>query len=356
MGECLTWEAQAPGYRELRPLDEGESRGFPVYRGLEELLLSAESHPDPVLRHVMAVCSAYSYAGPETVAMIMARLGLEDNRCRIFRMSADGMLIRSTAFVVRSRSGRVAILCYRGTEPVNVVNWLANVDFEPERTSYQFGGPCNTVHGGFYRNTRATRYEVVNLLKGMEDLEALYITGHSLGGAMGGLMAAMIRHEKKYRKEFGSRLKAVYTFGQPMIGDPGFAKACQEDEFLGGNFIRYIYDRDIVPRLPHSTAGAYRHFGHEYEYRIPLLQRVRSAAPTPTGADCHRQPGAWRENTVLTGQAWGLPALALAGTAFVAGKFRLTRALPALYSIDDHFPRRYVAALTPECVQNEYGD
>jgi len=45
--------------------------------------------------------------------------------------------------------------------------------------------------------------------------------------------------------------------------------------------------------------------------------------------------GAWRENTVPTGQAWGLPAV---------------------YSVDDHFPRRCIAALAPECVQNEYGD
>ena len=185
----------------------------------------------------------------------------------------------------------------------------------------------------------------MNALKGMESLEALYITGHSLGGAMAGLMAVMIRHERKYRKALGRRLRAVYTFGQPMIGDPGFAKACQEDGFLGENVIRYIYDRDIVPRLPPSVSGPTGTSGASTSTASRVssgCSRRRRRRPEPTATTGR---GAWRENTDLTGQAWGLPAIVLAGTAFVAGRFRLTRALPAIYSIDDHFPRRYIAAL-----------
>lgn len=343
-------EAQAPSWREMLPFSGAGVAERPVYPDLEERLLSAERHPDGVIAHVLAVCSAYAYADSEAVSMIMARLGLSDNLCRRVELSVDAMFIHSTGFVVQSRSGRVAILCYRGTQPLNLLSWLVSLDLEPERLEYGFGGRRGTVHGGFYRNTRATRYKVMNILEELDDrLEALYVTGHSLGGAMASLMGVMIRHEDRYRKRLAGRLKAVYTFGQPMVGDPGFADSCREDPFLDRDVIRYIHGDDVIPHLPPASSGPYRHFGREFRYRTPSLQRLLPWAD-PVGG--RRE---WREQSSPTGQVWGLSALALAGTAFFAGKFRLTRSLPSLYSIDDHFPRRYITALTPEGVPNEYG-
>src|SRR5262249_7939062 len=147
---------------------------------------------------------------------------------------------RSTAFLVQSASGRVAILCYRGTEPTDLIGWMADADVMPERMTYRIGDPRATVHAGFYRNVRATRYEAPPALKRachglsvraalpdevvpprMDALEALYVTGHSLGGAMAAMMGVMLRHEGKFRHDgdLTARLRAVYTFGQPMIGD-----------------------------------------------------------------------------------------------------------------------------------------
>ncbi|MEV6986640.1 lipase family protein [Sphaerisporangium sp. NPDC051017] len=256
---------RAPSYDELRPFGHRETAGFPVYKNLERRLLSAVEQPDPEIAHVMATCAAYAYSDPETLSMIMARMGLEDNHCEMIHSSVDAMLISSTAFLVLSRSGRVGILCYRGTEPLNFINWMSNLDVEPERMGYQISDPCATVHAGVYRNVRATRYEIMNALRraygdrkatgglsadgdrygaddprGEGELEALYITGHSQGGAMAALMGVMIRHERKYRDVLGDRMRAVYTFGQPMIGDPSFAEACQSDEFLRQNVIRYV--------------------------------------------------------------------------------------------------------------------
>ncbi|XVQ06574.1 lipase family protein [Spirillospora sp. CA-255316] len=377
MGRLWTRETQAPSYAELRPFGDPETSGFPVYQNLEELLLQARVHPDPVVAHVMATCAAYAYSGPETVSMIMARMGLADNRCRMIQLSVDAMLLRSTAFVVQSRSGRVAILCYRGTEPLNLINWMLTIDLEPERIGYQIGDQSPAVHGGFYRNTRATRYEVMNTLKracegrsvltsaaggGADadpmvdgELEALYITGHSLGGAMAALMAVMIKHEDKFRT-VSDRLSAVYTFGQPMVGNRDFAKNCQDVEFLRDNVIRYVYDSDLVPHLPPAVSGAFRHFGREHRYRIPLLSRTLTGLLGATGCEQRSTQGKWEESSSPASQAHGVPAILLAGAAFVAGKFQLSRALPVVYSIDDHFPRRYVSSLTPSEVNTEFGD
>ncbi|MFI0450271.1 lipase family protein [Actinomadura sp. 6N118] len=344
--------------------------GFPVYKDLEERLLHARTHPDHEIAHVMATCSAYAYSGPETVSMIMARLGLEDNHCRMIQLSVDPLLLRSTAFVVQSKSGRVAILCYRGTEPLSLINWMVNLDLEPERISYQVDARRPTVHGGFYRNTRATRFEVMDTLKrGCEgrsvvpsdgghgnDLEALYITGHSLGGAMAGLMAVMVRHERKYREAFAHRLRAVYTFGQPMIGNPDFAEACQRDEFLHENVIRYIYGNDMVPHLPPAASGAFRHFGREFLYRAPRFGNPLAGLLGQRGRSFRSSAQKWEESTRPTSQTPGAPAILLAGLAFAADKLQLIRSLPAAYSIEDHFPRRYISSLAAGGGQNEFGD
>lgn len=369
-------EVRAPTYEELRPFGRRETSGFPVYKNLEERLLHAGAHPDPEIAHVMATCSAYAYSGPETVSMIMARLGLEDNQCRMIQLSVDALFLRSTAFVIQSKSGRVAILCYRGTEPLNLINWMVNLDLEPERIAYQIGDGCPTVHGGFYRNTRATRYEVMSTLRHACDrrsvrvsssdgadlpmmegeLEAFYITGHSLGGAMAGLMAVMMRHERKYREVFADRLRAVYTFGQPMIGNPDFAEACQSDEFLREKVIRYVYDNDMVPHLPPAVSGPFQHFGREYQYRAPRFRNALTDLFEYLGRASQPPKGKWEENVHPTSQASGLPTILLANLAFVAGKFQLTRSLPAVYSVEDHFPQHYISSLIPCGVQNEFGD
>src|SRR5262249_48415114 len=144
----------------------------------------------------------------------------------------------STAFLVQSQCGRVLILCYRGTQPANFINWLTDVDVNPEKVSFAFQdlkAPIE-LHGGFYRNVRATRFAVVTALQralkgqsvrenGKEmknSLEALYITGHSLGGAMACLMGVMLSMEPVYQG-LAEKLKAVYTFGQPMVGNSAFA-------------------------------------------------------------------------------------------------------------------------------------
>lgn len=375
-------DTQGPAYQTLRPYGHRTTPGFPVYPDLEKRLLETEKHPDPIVAHALTTCAAYAYSGAETVSMIMARMGLEQNQCRMITSSVDGMFIRSTAFLIQSRSGKVAILCYRGTEPMNFINWMTDADVEPERMGYHFGDPCATVHAGFYRNVRATRYDVMWALKRAcngqsvrdplpddvngstpptpEKLEALYVTGHSLGGAMAAMMGVMLRHERKYRADeenIVDRLRAVYTFGQPMIGDYDFAKACEQDPFLRENTIRYVYDSDVVPHLPPRTSGPFRHFGREYHYRVPHLRHSILGLSRYVGCPYRPQDGDLTEQKNPTGQTLSaLGGIGLAVLAFAGSKIQPLRSLPLLYSFEDHRPHHYVSALTPYGVANEFGD
>ena len=100
---------------------------------------------------------------------------------------------------------------------------------------------------------------------------SLYITGHSLGGALSVLAAAFLFVGEGTLVENGSvrdlsayqeLLRGVYTYGQPMVGDAFFTKAY--DPFFGSKLFRMIYKHDFVTRLPTSPMGPYEHFGVEY--------------------------------------------------------------------------------------------
>ncbi|MGW6060033.1 lipase family protein [Streptomyces sp. NPDC055189] len=418
--------AKAPTFTDLRPYKDvtgtGPAVGFPVYPDLVERLLGATAQPDPdgVVPHALATCAAYAYAGtpesadPQTLAMIMARLGLEENRCRVFEQRVSALYIASAAYLLQDKDRRVVILCYRGTQPEDIISILTDADVRPETLRVDLGGERYDVHAGFYRNMRASRYLVMQALERAlrgesvnpdeqgtvgEGMEALYITGHSLGGAMAALMGVVLTHEPRYAA-VAQRLKGVYTFGQPMLGGPEFARACQQAcdargvHVLRDRLIRYIYDRDVVPSLPPRPVGPYAPFGREFHYRrdrgvvdgaltlvadamiealsLPgdlLGGRLRATAGRRAKgvgralAELMRGPGrkpGWvevRDPAPRYPQMDSLAGLAVvAPLAFFAARLALTRGVPFAYSFEDHGPGHYVNALAPPGVMSEYGD
>src|SRR5207247_2585619 len=64
----------------------------------------------------------------------------------------------------------------------------------------------------------------------------IWIAGHSLGGALAQLCAAHV-------DLLGIPVEAVYTFGQPRVGDETFAKNMHDK--LGKRTYRLVNDRDI---------------------------------------------------------------------------------------------------------------
>ncbi|MFF1378214.1 lipase family protein [Streptomyces sp. NPDC058308] len=419
--------ARGPSFAELRPYksategEPGRRTVFPVHADLVDLLAADKGPPRTAgpVPHTMATCAAYAYAGfgnegdPETVAMIMSRLGLEENRCRVFEQRVDAMYIASAAYLIQDKDRRVVILCYRGTQPEDIISILTDADVRPETLAMELAGERHQVHAGFYRNMRATRHLIMQALaraargesvdpreKGVrgDGMEALYITGHSLGGAMAALMGVALVHEPRYA-EIAERLRAVYTFGQPLLGGPGFADACtrarndRDEHVLRDRLLRYIFDRDVVPALPPRPVGPYAPFGREFHYRRPrgtaegalafaaetaidavslpgdLMRgqlrrmagrRARAAGRSLTALARGARTGGWsevRDPGLHYPQMDSLAGLAVvAPLAFFATRLALTRSIPFTYSFEDHGPGHYVNALAPPGVLSEYGD
>jgi hypothetical protein len=92
----------------------------------------------------------------------------------------------------------------------------------------------------------------------------LFVTGHSLGGALAAVYGAMLHYNAE--TEITDRLAAIYTFGQPRVGDQNFANYA--DQKLKGHYNRVVYCNDIVPRVPFDNKlFQFKHFGgcHYYD-------------------------------------------------------------------------------------------
>lgn len=320
---------------------------FPIHDRLTDALVAAhrsdEAPRDPLVAHVLGACAAYSYSDAETLSTIMARVGLEENACVRIAQTVDAMFIYSTAWLLQSRCGRVVVLCYRGTEPSTFGNWLGDADIGSDSVTLHGaeGDVTVAVHSGFYRNVRATRFDVLRELTDAlagrslaepgrqlpHPMEALYVAGHSLGGAMAILFALSLAGTPQHAA-LAAKLRAVYTFGQPMT----LAEASSDVlESLGRRVFRHVAARDLVPSMPPLAWGKFAHVGREYVI-------------TPAGWVASEHPVAQLSNLRE------IPRSLLA--FFATGKRR--EALR--YTAAEHGPHHYLSALRPHGMLTEFGD
>ena len=137
--------------------------------------------------------------------------------------------------VRRSQDGPgMAVLAFRGTQQVK--DWMTNLDAATTQVCSSGGEVLGNVHLGFHEAFLSVYAQIGPLLDGDEDLP-LFITGHSLGGALATLATWYLK---------GDSLAACYTFGAPRVGDTGLM-----DRFRTPIY-RLVNGVDPVPFVPPS--------------------------------------------------------------------------------------------------------
>ena len=141
---------------------------------------------------------------------------------------------------VMSDSKDVLVAC-RGTEPTAINDVLADLKMFPVK--HHIAG---RVHRGFYAEYDKVIPGIKEALKKHDKKgnKTVWVTGHSLGGAMAVLVAAELQPSG-----------GLHTFGQPRVGNKEFLKSLD-----GIKYYRYRNNNDIVTAVPPSWLF-FRHGG-----------------------------------------------------------------------------------------------
>ncbi|EMB17220.1 lipase family protein [Rhodopirellula europaea] len=129
----------------------------------------------------------------------------------------------------------VAVIAFRGSEN-QAGDWLTNISRAPTRLS------DGDVHSGFWSRYQTLKPQIETALRGHE-VQYLWVTGHSLGGAL----ALCCAHDFDAD---GRQVAGVMTFGQPMIARQSLADHI--DDQLFGRYARFVNNDDFVARIPPS--------------------------------------------------------------------------------------------------------
>lgn len=191
-------------------------------------MIRKESHDrmfDLDVASAMARASLDAYLGPEHTERLRNEWEATEAKLIVTGDTEALLLI----------SDECAILSFRGTS--SKADALTDIAATKSRWRDTY------VHSGFLRAWDSIRSAVVYALRDKLDQgQPLYVTGHSLGGALATLCAC----------DFAGGAYAgrtvLYTFGSPRVGDKRFVDLCNKR--LRGNCWRFVHSNDVIPRVP----------------------------------------------------------------------------------------------------------
>ncbi len=132
----------------------------------------------------------------------------------------------------------VTVVVFRGTDK-ELSDWIINFRATDANT------PHGAMHTGFYGAYASMKPQVEQILADRK-ITHVWVTGHSLGGAIAVACAYDLEESGKHK------IDGLMTFGQPMVAREGLAQYI--DQLLVGRFARFVNRDDIVPKIPSSYA------------------------------------------------------------------------------------------------------
>ncbi|HEX4407428.1 MAG TPA: lipase family protein [Xanthobacteraceae bacterium] len=243
------------------------------------------------------------------------------NPIRSFLQPAPASLPMSETRGVIAETGNSTIICFSGTDPAVLPDWIAD---------FRFPASADHVHEGFEQAVDAAWEGLGPIISGVTAAGGrVFFTGHSLGGALAAVAAERALRENRLRSA------KVFTFGMPRVGTQDFVNAYAP---LADTTYRFIHGNDIVPTVPPLASG-FCHVGH-YLTCLSADQFVIDNTLGNLGEINTASDAAFNEFIDQIRAAISLPSLVNAGPDLMG---RLQGLFPP--AIADHLPSGYCQAL-----------
>jgi triacylglycerol lipase len=150
------------------------------------------------------------------------------------------------------------LVAFRGTASRH--NWIT--DLTVRRIKLLWAGRFIKVHEGFHTALESVYDKIIEEIEKIsgDANKIIYVTGHSLGGALALLFVAFCgwKHERCAKDTV-----ALYTFGQPKVGNYWFAR--KFNRWFKNITWRVIDQEDIIARVP-TLLGLFWHSGQTAFY------------------------------------------------------------------------------------------
>lgn len=158
----------------------------------------------------------------------------------------------SQALLARNDKQKRLILAFRGTEPKDVRDIKADIN---AKLQSDVGG--GKSHRGFSKAYWVIGYDIQARLS-QDDISdyRLYITGHSLGGALATIATKHLKHK--------GGISACYTFGAPRVGNKDWVEDIKPPMY------RVVNSSDVVPMLP-PNGDLLNSLGYMASHLIPFV-------------------------------------------------------------------------------------
>ena len=219
----------------------------------------SDIEPDDI-KSIPTFRAAYS----DRTALLMARLSSrayvpfdsDDASFDAFGQQLDRLGLRGCVGLIDREIGTagfvvagddIIVIVFRGTE--NDLDWRTNMT--AKWITLQGGV---RVHTGFFQAYWPIRDALFAAVRKLiaDKPRAVYVTGHSLGGALATMATAELANDEE--AAIRDSIAACYTFGSPRVGDGSF------DQYVKVPLYRVTNGVDIVPAVPPALLG-YRHVG-----------------------------------------------------------------------------------------------
>ncbi len=159
---------------------------------------------------------------------------------------------------------KFVVVAFRGTTNRRDVRTDLQTRFSVSKVNIEGRAVTVAVHSGFYSAFEKVEKELRALLEKTGD-KPIYLTGHSLGGALALVASAALGGSSV----LGDRIAAVYTFGAPRVGQADFSEIVKAPHY------RVINSGDIVPLVPPTWVLGYRHTGTPILLKKNLNKPIR---------------------------------------------------------------------------------